>query len=95
MWRESVWALLPVAWPGLTQRESLAVAVELGVKNGTIALMVTLTLLESSAMSIPAAVYGVLMFPIGFVLGHCMAGVSFPFRPYKANPDWSPAPCSS
>lgn len=53
---------------GLTQRESLAVAVELGVKNGTIALMVTLTLLESSAMSIPAAVYGVLMFPIGFLL---------------------------
>jgi BASS family bile acid:Na+ symporter len=53
---------------GLTQRESLAVAVELGVKNGTIALMVTLTLLESSAMSIPAAVYGVLMFPIGFIL---------------------------
>ncbi|MGC8121393.1 bile acid:sodium symporter family protein [Marinobacter sp. VGCF2001] len=53
---------------GLTQRESLAVAVELGVKNGTIGLMVTLTLLESSAMSIPAAVYGVLMFPIGFLL---------------------------
>lgn len=53
---------------GLTQRESLAVAVELGVKNGTIGLMVTLTLLESSAMSIPAAVYGVLMFPIGFIL---------------------------
>lgn len=53
---------------GLTQRESLAVAVELGVKNGTIALMVTLTLLESSSMSIPAAVYGVLMFPIGFIL---------------------------
>ncbi|MGB2110337.1 MAG: bile acid:sodium symporter family protein [Marinobacter vinifirmus] len=45
---------------GLTQRESLAVAVELGVKNGTIGLMVTLTLLESSTMSIPAAVYGVL-----------------------------------
>ncbi|MFB2764289.1 bile acid:sodium symporter family protein [Marinobacter shengliensis] len=53
---------------GLTQRESLAVAVELGVKNATIGLMVTLTLLESSAMSIPAAVYGVLMFPIGFLL---------------------------
>lgn len=53
---------------GLTQRESLAVAVELGVKNGTIALMVTLTLLESSSMSVPAAVYGVLMFPIGFLL---------------------------
>ncbi|MDC0663634.1 bile acid:sodium symporter family protein [Marinobacter sp. SS21] len=53
---------------GLSQRESLAVAMELGIKNGTIALMVTLTLLESSDMSIPAAVYGVLMFPTGFVL---------------------------
>ncbi|SFM68509.1 bile acid:sodium symporter family protein [Marinobacter zhejiangensis] len=53
---------------GLSQRESLAVAMELGIKNGTIALMVTLTLLESSEMSIPAAVYGVLMFPIGFLL---------------------------
>jgi len=53
---------------GLTQRESLAVAVELGVKNSTIGLMVTLTLLESSTMSVPAAVYGVLMFPIGFAL---------------------------
>lgn len=53
---------------GLTQRESLAVAVELGVKNSTIGLMVTLTLMESSTMSVPAAVYGVLMFPIGFAL---------------------------
>lgn len=53
---------------GLTQRETLAVSVELGVKNSTIGLMVTLTLLESSTMSIPAAVYGVLMFPIGFLL---------------------------
>lgn len=53
---------------GLSQRESMAVAVELGVKNSTIALLVTLTLLESSTMSIPAAVYGVLMFPVGFLL---------------------------
>ncbi len=53
---------------GLSQRESMAVAMELGIKNGTIALMVTLTLLESSDMSIPAAVYGVLMFPTGFIL---------------------------
>jgi len=53
---------------GLSQRESMAVAVELGIKNSTIALLVTLTLLESSTMSIPAAVYGVLMFPIGFLL---------------------------
>ena len=53
---------------GLSQRESLAIAVELGIKNGTIALMVTLTLLESSEMSIPAVVYSVLMYGFGFLL---------------------------
>ena len=53
---------------GLSQRESLAIAVELGIKNGTIALMVTLTLLESSEMSIPAVVYSVLMYGFGCIL---------------------------
>lgn len=53
---------------GLTQRESMAVAMELGVKNGTIGLLITLTLLNSSEMSIPSAVYGVLMFFFGFLL---------------------------
>ncbi|WP_323845399.1 bile acid:sodium symporter family protein [Microbulbifer magnicolonia] len=53
---------------GLSRREALAVATELGIKNGTLGLMVTLTLLHSSEMSIPSAIYGVLMFPIGFLL---------------------------
>ncbi|MFO7788081.1 MAG: bile acid:sodium symporter family protein [Halospina sp.] len=53
---------------GLTQRESMAVAVELGIKNGTIGLLVTLNLLQSETMSIPSAVYGVLMFFFGFLL---------------------------
>lgn len=53
---------------GLSQRESLAVAMELGIKNSTIALLITLSLLESSTMSIPAAAYGVLMFTFGFIL---------------------------
>lgn len=53
---------------GLTQRESMAVAMELGIKNATIGLLITLTLLDSSAMSIPSAVYGVLMFFFGFLL---------------------------
>lgn len=53
---------------GLSRREALAVATELGIKNGTLGLMVTLTLLDSSEMSVPSAVYGVLMFPVGFLL---------------------------
>lgn len=43
-------------------------AVELGIKNGTIGLLVTLNLLESETMSVPSAVYGVLMFFFGFLL---------------------------
>lgn len=53
---------------GLTKREGLAVATELGIKNGTLGLMVTLTLMHSSDMSVPSAIYGVIMFPIGFLL---------------------------
>ncbi|WGL16020.1 bile acid:sodium symporter family protein [Microbulbifer bruguierae] len=53
---------------GLGKREGLAIATELGIKNGTLGLMVTLTLLQSSDMSIPSAIYGVIMFPIGFLL---------------------------
>lgn len=53
---------------GLSKREDLAVATELGIKNGTLGLMVTLTLLHSSDMSVPSAIYGVVMFPIGFLL---------------------------
>ena len=43
-------------------------AIELGIKNGTLGLMVTLTLLQSDAMSVPAAVYGVMMFLFGFLM---------------------------
>lgn len=53
---------------GLGNRERLAVATELGIKNGTLGLMVTLTLLHSSNMSVPSAIYGVIMFPLGFLL---------------------------
>ncbi|MDP5210226.1 bile acid:sodium symporter family protein [Microbulbifer sp. 2205BS26-8] len=53
---------------GLPLRDGLAVATELGIKNGTIGLMVTLTLLHSREMSIPSAVYGVVMFPMGMLL---------------------------
>nr|WP_010131751.1 bile acid:sodium symporter family protein [Microbulbifer agarilyticus] len=53
---------------GLGKREGLAIATELGIKNGTLGLMVTLTLMHSDEMSVPSAIYGVIMFPIGFML---------------------------
>ncbi|WP_105102140.1 bile acid:sodium symporter family protein [Microbulbifer pacificus] len=60
--------LLSAKLTGLGKREGVAIATELGIKNGTLGLMVTLTLLQSGDMSIPSAIYGVIMFPIGFLL---------------------------
>lgn len=64
---------LALGWLGgllfrLSAREAFAVAIELGIKNGTVGLMVTLTLLHSSEMSVPSAVYGVMMFVTGFLM---------------------------
>ncbi len=53
---------------GLSRPQAFTVAIELGIKNGTLGLMVTLTLLHSEAMSVPAAVYGVMMFLFGFLM---------------------------
>ena len=53
---------------GLSRDQAFTVAIELGIKNGTLGLMVTLTLLQSEAMSVPSAVYGVLMFVFGFLM---------------------------
>jgi len=50
---------------GLVNKEALTVAIEVGIKNGTLGLLVTLSLLESSEMSVPSAVYSLIMFLFG------------------------------
>ncbi len=53
---------------GIGRRDRLTIAIEVGIKNATIGLMVTLTLLKSAELSIPSAVYGILMFVFGGLL---------------------------
>lgn len=53
---------------GLDIKQALTIAIELGIKNGTLGLLVTLTLLDSSEMSVPSAVYSLLMFVFGLGL---------------------------
>jgi BASS family bile acid:Na+ symporter len=53
---------------GISRQDGLTIAIEVGIKNGTIGLMVTLSLLHSAEMAIPSAVYGVLMFAAGGLL---------------------------
>ena len=46
----------------LPRRQAIAIAMEIGIHNGTLAIFIALNVLGDSAMSIPAAVYSLLMF---------------------------------
>lgn len=53
---------------GLNPSQAFTVAVELGIKNGALGLMVALSLLGSKEMSIAAAVYSIVMFIFGALM---------------------------
>lgn len=53
---------------GLAPADALTVAVELGIKNGTLGLLVAMTLLDSPEMGVPSAIYGLLMYVFGIGL---------------------------
>ena len=46
----------------LPRRQAIAIAMEIGIHNGTLAIYIALNVLENAAMSIPAAIYSLLMF---------------------------------
>lgn len=60
--------LMAARVPGLPRAQALTLAVELGIKNGTLGLLVAMTLFESSEMAVPSAVYGLLMYGSGIAL---------------------------
>lgn len=53
---------------GLNLRDAMTVAVEVGIKNSTIGLLVAATLLNNAEMAMPSAVYGLTMYAFGFCL---------------------------
>lgn len=46
----------------LPKRQALAIAMEIGIHNGTLAIFIALNVLHNATMSVPAAVYSLLMF---------------------------------
>lgn len=46
----------------LPRRQAIAIAMEIGIHNGTLAIFIALNVLGNAAMSVPAAVYSLLMF---------------------------------
>lgn len=49
--------------------QSIASAFEVGLHNATLAIVIARSVLQNVEMSLPAAVYGVLMFPLAAVFG--------------------------
>ncbi|GAA5148734.1 bile acid:sodium symporter family protein [Nocardioides marinquilinus] len=54
---------------GVRERQAIASSMEIGVHNGTLAIYVAVEVLDSTAISVPAAVYSVLMFPLATIWG--------------------------
>ncbi len=46
----------------LPRRQAIAIAMEIGIHNGTLAIFIALNVLGNATMSVPAAVYSLLMF---------------------------------
>lgn len=54
---------------GVEEKQALSSAFEVGIHNSTLAIAVALSVLDNDTLAVPAAVYGVLMFPLALVAG--------------------------
>ena len=63
-------------WLKVGKRQAIATSFEIGIHNATLAIVIAQTVLGSVELSLPAAVYGVLMFFIAFGFGFLIRGRS-------------------
>jgi BASS family bile acid:Na+ symporter len=61
---------------GVGERQAIASAFEIGVHNATLAIAVAVSVLGSVELAVPAAVYGVVMFPVAAVFGWAITRAS-------------------
>jgi BASS family bile acid:Na+ symporter len=54
---------------GIGHGQSIASAFEIGVHNSTLAITIAISVLNSTDIAVPAAVYGVVMFPVAALFG--------------------------
>ncbi|WP_312145170.1 bile acid:sodium symporter family protein [Brevundimonas sp.] len=62
----------------INREQSIASAFEVGLHNATLAIVIAESVLAVPDMSLPAAVYGVLMFPLAAVFGMLITGKRSP-----------------
>jgi BASS family bile acid:Na+ symporter len=53
---------------GLSRKQSRTVSIEAGIQNGTLGITIAATLIGNSQMTIPSAIYGILMFATAGIL---------------------------
>jgi BASS family bile acid:Na+ symporter len=54
---------------GIAESQAIASSMEIGVHNGTLAIFIALEVLEAVTISVPAAVYSLVMFPLAALWG--------------------------
>lgn len=54
----------------INNRQSIAIGMEIGIHNGTLAIFLALTVLNNATMSIPPAVYSIIMFITAGIFGY-------------------------
>lgn len=55
---------------GIEKSQSIAVGMEIGIHNGTLAIAIATTVLMNTAMAMPAAIYSILMFITAAIFGY-------------------------
>ncbi|GAA1286246.1 bile acid:sodium symporter family protein [Saccharothrix xinjiangensis] len=60
------------------RRQAIASAFEVGVHNSTLAITVAVSVLGSEALAVPAAVYGIVMFPLAAAAGYLITRTDAP-----------------
>jgi bile acid:Na+ symporter, BASS family len=59
---------LVAKWFGLPTRQQRTISIESGIQNGTLGITIAATLIGNSAMTIPSAIYSLIMFGTAIVL---------------------------
>ncbi|MGF1924822.1 MAG: bile acid:sodium symporter family protein [Bacteroidia bacterium] len=57
----------------INKKQSIAIGMEIGIHNGTLAIYIALNVIGNSTMSIPPAVYGLIMFFTAAIFGYLVS----------------------
>ena len=58
---------------GVARSQAIAIGMEIGIHNSTLAIAIATTVLLSGAMAMPAAIYSIFMFTTAAIFGYIVA----------------------